>query len=111
MTWSSKEDFQQSSDEICSQLGYIPWNAPNSKKHVSKIQNSVNCTFLVEQDFEYRQMMQFDAETYKMLYKNEDWTLPDHMADSGMCIEDREELDAVAEAMKKEVKLWLKQHF
>lgn len=108
MTWSSKEDFQQSSDEIRSQLGCIPWNAPNSKKHVSKVQNSVNCTFLVEQDFEYRQMMQFDAETYKMLYENEDWTLPDHMADSGMCMEDREELDAVAEAMKKEVKLWLK---
>ena len=102
MTWSSKEQFEQGSQDIRKQLQCTPLPViPKRKDHIKdRNKGEVNCTRLVELDFEYRQIMKMDPKTYKMLYNNDQWSLPDHMGDSGLCRESTDELERVVETFK-----------
>ena len=87
ITWSTPDELKSGFDTLLQDLGCAPTNhIPNAKKHVKHREGQRNCASFIQQDLEYRRLMQYNKSTLDILFQNP------QPVDSAECRETREEL-------------------
>jgi hypothetical protein len=89
-TWSNKTELKTELDHVRQSLGCEPLDSvANVHRHVDHQERTLNCTSFIQQDFEYRRLMEYKDNTIRRLVSNR---YPQHV-DSKECVETRQELE------------------
>ena len=90
ITWEEPEELHQGAVRIRHQLGCDQGKkVALNKTHVSRDAKTVDCSLFVQQDLEYRKLMNFTRETMSILYSSH----PQHV-DFEECFDTRSQLEA-----------------
>jgi len=93
MTWNNADELSQQINELRIGLGCNQASVQNKKQHVAHKTRALNCSDFIQQDLQYRRMMNYDNATLQILVSSR---FPQHL-DSGECMETRQELKEAIE--------------
>jgi len=88
VTWSSSEQLTEEINKLRSTLGCNTTKISKTKRHVHHKKQTKLCALDIEQDFEYRRLMNYDDTTLHILVSGR---FPQHV-DSDECVESLEKL-------------------
>jgi len=88
ITWSSSEQLTKEIDKLRSTLGCCPVEIKKTQQHVQHPNHTKICALDIQQDFEYRRLMNYNDTTLKIIVSSQ---FPQHV-DSEKCVESPEEI-------------------
>uniref|UniRef100_A0A7S3PTT7 Uncharacterized protein n=1 Tax=Chaetoceros debilis TaxID=122233 RepID=A0A7S3PTT7_9STRA len=94
ITWSNSMDLERETAKVRRALGCTSTEIKNTHQHIVHKIGKINCTDLIRQDYEYRDLMKYDEEMIKILYPSQGWASSNHMRFEE-CLETKDELDGV----------------
>jgi len=67
ITWSFQSEFQDSLNQVLSEMACETVSLENRKKHIKHTARNRNCSQEILQDFKYREMMKYNAQSVSIL--------------------------------------------
>jgi hypothetical protein len=105
ITWSNSTDLERETVKVRRALGCSSTEIKNKHQHIAHKIGTINCTDLIQQDYEYRDLMKYDEETIKILYPSQGWASSNHMRFEE-CLETKDELDGVVRRQETTRSTW-----
>ena len=93
VTWNNEGDLTKQINELRIGLGCSQTSVGNAKKHVTRTKRAIKCSDFIQQDLQYRRVMNYDDDTLQLLVSRR---FPQHV-DSEECMETRQELKEAIE--------------